>query len=102
MKKAIIAIGVLVLITGGLFFYDYKSMKSNVNLCIKIDEMNFKEAWNKECSKMGLGWDCNLPAQNPNREVFLKQVETNTKRCLEKHMKFRIFTFLNFLFEPEK
>jgi len=100
VKKVLIIIGVLVLVFGGLFFYDYKSMKSNVNLCMKIDEINFKEAWNDECSRMGLGWDCNLPAQNPNREAFLQQVEKNSQMCFEKHMKFKIFTFLNFFFEP--
>lgn len=102
MKKIIIGVGSLVLIVGGLFLYDYKSMKNDVNVCLKIDEMSFKETWNKECSKVGLAMGCNLSTQNPNREIFLKQVEINTQGCFEKYEKFKIFTFLNSLSGSEK
>ena len=96
MKKLfLIAIGGIIIGVGGLFWYDYSSQEKNTELCLRITEIDFKEAWNEECARLELDWDCNLPTADPNRKILEEELDRRIGVCYDRHTKFKIFTFLN-------
>ncbi|MCG2686445.1 hypothetical protein L6258_03730, partial [Candidatus Parcubacteria bacterium] len=77
------------------FWYDRNSQEKNLELCFRIAELSFKEAWAKECSMLGMERDCNLPETTPNKAIIKATLDQKIDECYERHSKFKIFTFLN-------
>ena len=84
MKK-IILIGTIaaIIVIGGLFWYDWSSQKKNLELCLKTEELDFKEAWNDQCSALGLDWNCNL-SESPEKTRIEKALDEGLDKCYDK------------------
>lgn len=96
MKKFIlIGVVVVVVIVGGLFWYDWNSQEKNLEMCFRMAEIPFTEAWDAECSMLGMERACNLPESNPNKAILKANLDQKLDECYDRHSKFKIFTFLN-------